>query len=608
MDTNSNKSFDEKHTPAKYGAIAVLSKEVDTAAELSFGDGELDPAEALRVSQVSRALAMAYDHHRDSDPSHFVGILACPIRTAYPSFMLIVKLRRFLFPDSPTNARFLTPKERAIAVQRIKVNQTGVENKHFKKEQLIEALLDPKTWLFALFSALDNVPNSLTNQRQIIVSSFGFTNLQTTLLGCVDGVVEIITIWTGVTIAAKIPNSRAYVATIYMVPNLLGVFLINFLPWDNKRPQRGYGKYFLGYPESSSVHHDTIVGRHDVRRSRLIRSEVVCGDLKVSTLKDYFKIDTARVYAGGTSEEYLGKINWKEKGLKLETKLFPTVGGSSGLSDVPVITHTPEDLHKHLLLSLKALNAESLEMWYLHAPDRSVPYEVTMKAVNDLYKEGYFKRFGISNYAAWEVAEIVGICKANGYIQPTAYQGIYNAVHRAVEPELFPCLRKFGISFYEFNPLGGGMFTGRYISTEDVPEPGSRFDPQKVQGKVPIFSSIIIAIGEAFLWSANTQDHHRLTRYRSRYWNEPYFQALAIIRAAAEAHNLSLPEVALRWISHHSQLSRDHGDAVLIGASSLKHIEQNLLDLEKGPLPDDMVKALDEAWLIAKPHASQYFH
>ncbi len=99
---------------------------------------------------------------------------------------------------------------------------------------MIEALLDPKTWLFALFSALDNIPNSLTNQRQIIVTSFGFTPLQTTLLGCVDGVVEIVTIYTGVNIAARIPNSRAYVAVIYMVPNILGVFLINFLPWENK--------------------------------------------------------------------------------------------------------------------------------------------------------------------------------------------------------------------------------------------------------------------------------------------------------------------------------------------------------------------------------------
>ena len=77
---------------------------------------------------------------------------------------------------------------------------------------------------------------------------------------------------------------------------------------------------------------------------------------------------------------------------------------------------------------------------------------MTLKAVNDLYEEGKFKRFGISNFTAWEVAEIVGICKANGYVVPVAYQGIYNAIHRNVEPELFPCLRKFGIAFYGFNP------------------------------------------------------------------------------------------------------------------------------------------------------------
>jgi ACS family allantoate permease-like MFS transporter len=99
---------------------------------------------------------------------------------------------------------------------------------------MIEALTDKKTWLFALFSALDNIPNSLTNQLQIIVSSFGFTPLQTTLLGCVSGVVEIVTIYTGVTIASRIPNSRAWVGIIYFVPNILGVFLVNFLPWNNK--------------------------------------------------------------------------------------------------------------------------------------------------------------------------------------------------------------------------------------------------------------------------------------------------------------------------------------------------------------------------------------
>ncbi|KAJ3907283.1 Aldo/keto reductase [Lentinula edodes] len=283
------------------------------------------------------------------------------------------------------------------------------------------------------------------------------------------------------------------------------------------------------------------------------------------------EIDTARVYCAGTSEEILGQIDWKAKGLKLETKLVARhADPNAAPNQTPVeeIYHTYEDLKKHLLRSLKALNTEQLEMWYLHSPDRLTPYEVTMKAVNDLYKEGYFKKFAISNYMAWEVAEIVGICKANGYILPSAYQGIYNAVHRAAEPELFPCLRKFGISFYEFNPLDGGFFTGRYTSVDsDQVEPGSRFDPNKAQGK-----------------------------------------AVASIQTVADHHNLTMAEIALRWVSHHSLMKSEYGDAILIGASSLEHIRQNLIDLEKGPLAEEVVTALDKAWESVKPYASKYHH
>ena len=100
--------------------------------------------------------------------------------------------------------------------------------------RMIEALTDPKTWLFALFAALDNVPNSLINQIPIIVVSFGFTTLQTTLLGCVGGVIEIVTIYTGVKIASRVSDSRAWVGIAYFVPNLLGAFLVNLLPWHDK--------------------------------------------------------------------------------------------------------------------------------------------------------------------------------------------------------------------------------------------------------------------------------------------------------------------------------------------------------------------------------------
>lgn len=293
------------------------------------------------------------------------------------------------------------------------------------------------------------------------------------------------------------------------------------------------------------------------------------------------EVDTARSYCGGTSEEYLGKINWQERGIKMETKLYPTISRDRlRQGSEPGISHSPEDLRKYLQIQLKALNTDKLEMWYLHGPDRTTPYDVTMKAINDLYNEGYFKRFGISNYMSWEVAEIVTLCRERGYIQPTAYQGLYNAIHRGVEPELLPCLRKFGISFYEFNPLGGGFFTGRYSRMDESVEPGSRFDPERSQGK----------------------------NYKRRYWNDHHFKALEIIREASEKANLTMSEVALRWVSHHSLLKREYGDSILIGASSLEHIEQNLIDLEKGPLPDDVVKALDDAWLLVKPHAVPYFH
>ncbi|KDR73431.1 hypothetical protein GALMADRAFT_212339 [Galerina marginata CBS 339.88] len=262
------------------------------------------------------------------------------------------------------------------------------------------------------------------------------------------------------------------------------------------------------------------------------------------------EIDSARTYAGGTSEEYLGKIDLLSKGFKIETKLAPRKNVAEPIShdaEVLIFLLSPHPgIEKELAQVFKGSERrvrDSLEMWYLHAPDHTVPYEITLKVVNDLHKEGYFKRFGISNYPAYEVAEIVGICKANGYIQPTAYQGIYNAVHRAVEPELLPCLRKFGISFYEFNPLGGGFFTGRYNSLDNAAEEGSRFDPNRNQG----------------------QNYRR------------------------------------------SLLKREYGDAIIIGASSLKHIEENLVDLEKGPLPEEVVKVLDEAWFDVQRYASCYF-
>ncbi|KAF8140787.1 NADP-dependent oxidoreductase domain-containing protein [Mycena galopus ATCC 62051] len=280
------------------------------------------------------------------------------------------------------------------------------------------------------------------------------------------------------------------------------------------------------------------------------------------------EVDTARMYTGGTSEEMLGVIGWQERGLKIQTKIFPTKGKNASWLTAEELTHSPADLRKGLKNSLAALKTEKVDIYYLHAPDRSVPYEDTLREINNIYLEGAFARFGLSNYPAWEVAQICEICKRNGWVLPTVYQGIYNALHRGVEPELIPCLRAYGISFYVYNPLAGGFLTSRYTRDQSVFDSSDRFNPDRRHGA-----------------------HGRM-----RYWNEPNFKALDLLRPAIAPNGITESEAALRWLAHHSVLRKELGDAIIIGVGSKKHLEENLDALDKGPLPDDVVVALDAGW------------
>ena len=98
--------------------------------------------------------------------------------------------------------------------------------------------------------------------------------------------------------------------------------------------------------------------------------------------------------------------------------------------------------------------------------------------------------------------------------------------------------------------------------------------------------------------------------YRARYFKDATFNALKLIEPVAQKHDLTMLEIALRWCTHHSALKMQHGgtDAVVIGVSSLAQLQSNLKDLEKGPLPEEVLKVLDEAWLITKPTTPNYWH
>jgi len=293
-------------------------------------------------------------------------------------------------------------------------------------------------------------------------------------------------------------------------------------------------------------------GKNGVRNSDLKQCQEI---LDVYFTHGHREIDTARMYAEGTTELYLAKLDLK--GSSFDTKVYPVKPGD----------HSPATLRATFQKSLDIWAPHKPRIFYLHAPDRSVPFEDTLREVDKLHKEGHFESLGLSNYAAWEVAEIVGICKANNFVQPRVYQAMYNAITRAIEPELVPCLRKFGIRLVVYNPLAGGFFSGKVKTISDAENGGGRFSGNS---------------GMAIM-------------YRARYLGAAQLQTLESIKAVADRHGLRMTEIALRWCQHHSVLTPQ--DGVILGATSTEQIKQNCEDSEKGPLPQDVLDVLDEAWV-----------
>lgn len=154
------------------------------------------------------------------------------------------------------------------------------------------------------------------------------------------------------------------------------------------------------------------------------------------------------------------------------------------------------------------------------------------------------------------------------------------SIARSIETELVHACRRYGLEIVVYNPMAGGFLAGKY-KTKDIPAEG-RYSDASITGPM----------------------------YRSRYFKDATFDALRVIEPAVEKHGLTMAETALRWLHHHSALKMDGNDrdGVIIGVSSLEQLESNCRDLQKGPLPEEVVDALDQAWLIAKPTTPDYWH
>lgn len=159
-------------------------------------------------------------------------------------------------------------------------------------------------------------------------------------------------------------------------------------------------------------------------------------------------VDTAQVYGKGASESCIGRVA-AVNDFTIDTKWAGGWAETPWASEKTIIETAKQ--------SLERLQTAQVNVFYLHSPDNDTPYEETLKGVDRAYRNGWLKRFGISNFTPDETRQVIEICQSNGYVMPSVFQGSYSAAARKAEDELIPLLRDHGIAFYAYSPIAGGF-------------------------------------------------------------------------------------------------------------------------------------------------------
>ena len=265
-------------------------------------------------------------------------------------------------------------------------------------------------------------------------------------------------------------------------------------------------------------------------------------------------VDTANGYAGGESERMLARLlEGRRSRVTLATKAgmpHPDSGDHSPLS--------PAGLRASVEGSLARLGTDHVELFYLHQPDRAAPIADTLTTVADLMGEGKIGAFGVSNFAAWQIAEVNFLADDLGMPRPVVAQQLYNLLARRIEEEYVEFADVTGLVTMVYNPLGGGLLTGRHS-----------FDAAPTDGRFG--------------------DSRLAAMYKQRYWNTAIFEAVEQLSVIAEKAGIPLTELALRWL-----VSKPAAGPILLGGSKVEHLRANMAAVAKGPLEADVVEACDD--------------
>ena len=246
-------------------------------------------------------------------------------------------------------------------------------------------------------------------------------------------------------------------------------------------------------------------------------------------------IDTADVYAEGLSEQITGQalknLKIPREQVVVATKVYGTTGkgaNAGGASRLHVIDGVKA--------SLRRLQLDHIDLYQIHGFDPATPIEETVRALDTLVNHGHVRYVGVSNWAAWQIMKALGIAEREGLHRFESLQAYYTLAGRDLEREIVPMLKSEGVGLLVWSPLAGGLLSGKYAREDDKGGDGRR---------------------------ANF-DFPPVDRERA-------FSCIDAMKPIADAHGVSVAQIALAWLLHQKVVS-----SVIIGAKKPEQLEDNL--------------------------------
>ncbi len=304
--------------------------------------------------------------------------------------------------------------------------------------------------------------------------------------------------------------------------------------------------------------HYTRLGRTGLKVSRLCLGTMTFGlqcdepashaILNTATEGGITFLDTSDVYplgggleTVGRTEEIVGRwLNGRRHDFVVATKCFGAMSARPW---------DQGNSRKHILDavegSLRRLQTDYIDLYQLHGPDPETPIDETLRALEDLVRSGKVRYVGCSNFLAYQVARAIGRSEALNVVRFDSIQPRYNLLFREIEREMLPLCREEGIGVIPYNPIAGGLLSGKH-NRDAGPEEGSRF-----------------TLGNAG------------PRYQERYWHNRMFDTVEELRPLAQSAGMSLATMSVAWVLANRTIT-----APIIGASRPEQLADSLAAAE----------------------------